>query len=127
MKRLLLILLPVLSLAASPPPLPSLPPAHARAASVHKAQSPRAAEQATALGAPMFIAPPPISTLATNTIEAQFAPTQLTNLTAFIDATTNLSAAWQRQSLPYPTNGGWMKINFTNHGAIFARAGYIVP
>jgi hypothetical protein len=57
-------------------------------------------------------------------LAADFAPTQLTNLSAFIDARTNLrSGSWVRQSAPYPTNGGALYVPWTNI-PVFFRAGY---
>ena len=129
-RRLIPLLLPVVYLAAAGPPLPPLPPppSHRAVAPAARAraQSPRAAEQAASLGAAMAIAPPPVSTLETNILEATFAPTQLTNLTAFFDATTNLNSPWQRQTLAYPANGGVLQVLFTNHGVVFMRAGYAI-
>lgn len=58
-------------------------------------------------------------------LAADFAPTPLTNLTAFIDAKTNLAGTnWTRQSAPYPTNGGTLLVPWSNR-PVFFRAGYI--
>ena len=61
------------------------------------------------------------------TLAADFAPTTLTNLTAFIDARTNLSmGGWHRQSAPYPAAGGTLMVPWTNL-PVFFRAGFTIP
>ena len=95
------------------PPLPSAPELQSAAVSI----SPDASVIRQAVPAQ----PKPFS------LAADFAPTKMTNLTAFIDARTNLSTGtWLRQSAHYPTNGGTLMVPWTDM-PVFFRAGFTIP
>lgn len=114
------------SITLASPALPPMPPVPPTPASATFAATPH-----SALATPNLVQPP----AQPFTLAADFSPTSMTNLTAFIEASTNLAGVgvppsggprWTRQSAPYPTNGGTLKVPWSNR-PVFFRAGYSLP
>lgn len=62
------------------------------------------------------------------TLDATFAPTRMTNLTAYVQTASNLTGPWRMLwQTNYPANGGTLTVPVPTNGAGWQRAGYSIP